>query len=470
MKNNKGITLITLSITVVLMLILTTVISTGLNSFMETQKKSKFESDMKSLSEAVTQYFGGNKKLPVLDEFTGSLYNIEKAGELNPRDSNNPYYYLDLSGMYIANLNYGNKKDGNDQDVYIINSGSQQIYYLDGISYDGKTHYTILDNQVVASSTVFLKSVAKVGDYVAYNPREGVSDQTLLGYTSYAGSMAKGTANGVTADSTESDYSLINNLASESANGYGKGNDLTYVQRFEVDNTADSEKWRVLKIKDGQVYIVKDTPMRQQFSLRGRIGWVNATKEINNVAAIYGHGKYAVSARSLTEEDIIEIGGYQNPMYTPYIVNGLKLPILQQDGFVTNTTDGKTGIESVGAMTHQLTVDSEEGQFVKRDSNGRTTAEYSVLFQYGSGDYFIPSIFSVVTPGSKIGYYVRTVEGQSYTGKVLSEMGNTTMTYVATSHVRPVVILDERVTVLNDKTNDLNAGTESDPYEISILR
>ena len=69
--------------------------------------------------------------------------------------------------------------------------------------------------------------------------------------------------------------------------------------------------WRVLGVKNGQVELISENNIGV-LSLYGRIGYQNAENELNKVAGLYGHGKYATGARSVNVDDINKITGY-NP-------------------------------------------------------------------------------------------------------------------------------------------------------------
>lgn len=114
-----------------------------------------------------------------------------------------------------------------------------------------------------------LASVVKVGDYVAYNAGEGST------YTS-----------------------------TKEKNGSG---DRTY-------ETTGNEKWRVMNINDdGTVELVSEEGVlskeEKALEIIGATGYANAIQEFNNICSIYGNGENAVSARSMTYEDVIKIIG-----------------------------------------------------------------------------------------------------------------------------------------------------------------
>ena len=162
MKNERGITLITLAITIVVMIILTFTISVNIEPYLEQRERSNFETDMQSLKEEIEQYYSRVKDLPLLNKYTDTSM-IESIKNANDDDE---YYVLDIRQLEVK-LNNGSDyakalEKGEDttitssdnlRDLYIINKQSHTIYYPKGVEYSGSTHYrlpevyTIIDNE-----------------------------------------------------------------------------------------------------------------------------------------------------------------------------------------------------------------------------------------------------------------------------------------------------------------------------------
>lgn len=88
-------------------------------------------------------------------------------------------------------------------------------------------------------------------------------------------------------------------------------------QLFKVDNTI---KWRVLGIEgegsNKQILLISENTIKRQsidddanYYLYGAKGHINYKTELNNICAIYGNGQGAQSARSVTIEDINKVCG-----------------------------------------------------------------------------------------------------------------------------------------------------------------
>lgn len=103
---------------------------------------------------------------------------------------------------------------------------------------------------------------------------------------------------------------------------YNAGTENTYTSpknkngcREQVFKTTGKEKWRVLSVEDnGTVNLVSDELKSESshgFSVIGVVGYNNLIEELNNISAIYGKGDGAVSARSMTIEDILKGEGLE---------------------------------------------------------------------------------------------------------------------------------------------------------------
>lgn len=147
-KNEKGITLITLLVTVVLLAIITTSLATNSYDSMQLSKLTKLENDIEALNDRVAVYFVENDSLPIIgDAYTKS--ELKTAfGSVSANDGDE-YYIIDLSLLDNLTLNYGEEYLTSGTDSYIINTESHIIYYLQGITYKGDTYYTIGDNSTV---------------------------------------------------------------------------------------------------------------------------------------------------------------------------------------------------------------------------------------------------------------------------------------------------------------------------------
>ena len=156
MKNKKGITMISLVITIIVLLILTSItIYNGLGQ-LGIKRVNNLYADIDSLSTKVAEYYIKNEKIPInnepyvenKDELKAILISngaTETANLINVNDEG-AYYVLDLSKLDNLTLNYGddyktwNSSEPKSQNVYIINTVTHQIYFPHGVK-SGDEYY-----------------------------------------------------------------------------------------------------------------------------------------------------------------------------------------------------------------------------------------------------------------------------------------------------------------------------------------
>ena len=137
-KSEKGITLIELTITIAVLLVLAGITTTlGISSILELRDFNAVKSDIIALTEAVQTYYLENEKLPLEDE-TLRIDFTPPEDNKNPNDSGE-YYEIDVSLLESVNIQ-------NKRNTYIVDKQSLTVYCQEGVEYQGKTYYTILDN------------------------------------------------------------------------------------------------------------------------------------------------------------------------------------------------------------------------------------------------------------------------------------------------------------------------------------
>ena len=143
-KSEKGFTLATLVITVILLIIITVIMARQSYTSMAISKLSKLQNDIEQLNDRIAAYYVKNDKLPV--DTSNPINKPELYGVLNDMSSKdgNTYYKLELNMLDNLSLNYG--KNSADGDYYLINEESHVVYYYAGIEYDGEEYHTVGEN------------------------------------------------------------------------------------------------------------------------------------------------------------------------------------------------------------------------------------------------------------------------------------------------------------------------------------
>ena len=147
-KNEKGITMITLVVTVLLLIIITGTLAT--NSYDSTQiaKLTKLDNDIKALNDRIAAYYVEHEELPIMGNpySKNDLRNV--ISDLSGNDGDE-YYTIDLSLLDNITLNYGEDYAALSENSYIINTESHVISYLQGIRYKGVVYHTVGKNSTV---------------------------------------------------------------------------------------------------------------------------------------------------------------------------------------------------------------------------------------------------------------------------------------------------------------------------------
>lgn len=130
-KSKKGITIVGLIITIVILLILSSTIIYNLNSSNKVAGYNNMIADIKLLEDKILVYFNKYGEIPK----TSRKINI----------NNIDYYEIDLSKLNNVTLNYGQDyNDGTEltdtTDIYLVND-SLDVYFLKGINLSGTRYH-----------------------------------------------------------------------------------------------------------------------------------------------------------------------------------------------------------------------------------------------------------------------------------------------------------------------------------------
>ena len=254
-KQTKGITLIALVITIIVLLILAGVsiaMLTGQNGILTQAKKADVETRGAAVEEA-RDLWKTNQELDSKSNSstTQSLEELVKE--------------LENQGLLI-----------NDEPEQILTNGQVTI---------GSRTISFATTLVDA----FKNGDIKIGDYISYNPIATGDTGTEEKYR-YLSSAAK---NG------DSDQLFTVNNNTEKVNWIvlglsDDGNSLLIITGIPVR-------------KEGNGDLENDDP---SYTLQGSAGYINSIDELNNISKVYGNGDFAKSARSFTVEDVNKLTGF----------------------------------------------------------------------------------------------------------------------------------------------------------------
>ena len=166
-KKEKGITMVALVITVIILLILTNVLIYNARDMVYVKNLTGLYNDIGLLREKIAEYYNEYGELPAKTEYTNTN---RLSGILSRNNDTGKFYVIDLEAMNGITLNYGKdyekiKSDSTNvnsyTDLYIINENSHNIFYVQGINVEENgiitTYYT--DYIEPDETTVDLRSV-----------------------------------------------------------------------------------------------------------------------------------------------------------------------------------------------------------------------------------------------------------------------------------------------------------------------
>ena len=198
LRSNKGVTLLVLTITVIVLIIVSSIIITNSKSQIATKRINNLYSDIDSISTKVSDYYLKNNSLPVYDNAylnnsteLNSLFQTNGGNDyhININDSG-VYYVLNLSKLDNLTLNYGSDfKNWSDtstyndyQDLYIINEVSHQIYYPKGIEYGNEVYFSkdITDDFVDKITTNIVADVFEINTIDATKNNLTSGDKVII--------------------------------------------------------------------------------------------------------------------------------------------------------------------------------------------------------------------------------------------------------------------------------------------------
>lgn len=128
LKSNKGITIISLIVTIIVVLILTTVTITSTYTGSDYRRYKLMCADVEMLEDKILYFYRQYGDIPVGNEVSTL-----------PTEINNGHKFYEVNVNLLSNitLNYGDNSD-----IYIVDSETFEVYYLNGVKYKNQIYYT----------------------------------------------------------------------------------------------------------------------------------------------------------------------------------------------------------------------------------------------------------------------------------------------------------------------------------------
>ena len=146
-KSNKGVSLITLTIAIIIMIIITGTLIYRAQDSVDIKELKNMYTDIEVLNDKVSNWYINYGAIPGKIQYNNAnkIYEIQNEGQISSNDNEN-YFIIDVKVLENLSLNYGKnigQNAGSDlDDIYIINEQSHKIYYPKGIKSGDKIYYT----------------------------------------------------------------------------------------------------------------------------------------------------------------------------------------------------------------------------------------------------------------------------------------------------------------------------------------
>lgn len=486
-EKNRGITLIALVVTIIVLIILAGIsisMLTGqngiLNRAVEAKEKTQVANEKEAVNMAAMEALTEGKGTITKEILTKTMKSYLGKNDVE-LTGNGPWQYAGSDGAYTIGTS-GKVAQG-------------WVYVYD-------------NTQSVTEAPVGVtngKITLHIGDYINYNPASSATYKSEVGITQTKTYTTNGPDWSGTTRNWDgykaSDYQAALDAPENSdkknyGNGYG-------VQDY-LASQASSVKWQVIGADEetGELLIFANNKV-SDLRIQGITGYLHGVDELNNACNVYGQGKGATGGRSLTFDDTNKLLGRDNTRANEkWTFKWTKDSLINKGPYATSSTgrkgylyfshlmidDNKTGVFNYyDAATKKWVTNTkdlsdiqndEEITTLTRDFSGygtldskyTTTKGYNVLFQangsnVGSGtQYWLGSSYrGVGIDGSHVffaswGLYY--VYSPSYV--------NGYNTYYSFGDVngpsygvRPVVSLESNIQLEQDKT-----ATETTTYNI----
>ena len=174
LKLQKGITVISMSIAVIVLLIITGTIIYNVTENLGVQKLKAMQTDIANIREKVSTYYAQYGAIPVKHEYSNEA-NLNKINVISEAVDTGKFYVIELSSLDNLTLNYGKDYEkirtgeattdaeiNELTDIYIINEDSHNIFFVQGIRFDGEMFYTDYTDEDIDTKAVSLRSMIEI--------------------------------------------------------------------------------------------------------------------------------------------------------------------------------------------------------------------------------------------------------------------------------------------------------------------
>ena len=197
-RSCKGVTLVSLTVTIIVLMILTGTIIYNLQDSLKLQNLKNMQNDISNLRDLVSNYYSLYGEIPanrsIEYDITGK--SIASSGIISRATDTGSFYVIDLQYLDNLTLNYGRDYENYKQivgdsnqitsdiinqvneltDIYIINGDSQNIFYVSGVTINNNTYYTDYSVDDVDKQSIDL---IEIPEKPATNELEDMNQNTI---------------------------------------------------------------------------------------------------------------------------------------------------------------------------------------------------------------------------------------------------------------------------------------------------
>ena len=345
----KGITAISLGVTVIVLLILVTVVGISGIATYNTSLKLGFAVELANVEVSVDNYYEKTGEYPVKRNISVDISNVtEKSKEQFNKESilDNKVILqeIDYEILGFKTLKYGLGNNG-ENDIYAVSEKTGIVYYVKGLSVDGYTHYMLNEE------------LSKLANFNANTVNNSTEDGII-----YTPSSAKWTKNNVNVEVRIPKSIVVTSVVkgeTNIVNNSSDNNESYYV--YKVDNIDSNLDIKVSYTVNGNnktsVYNVRNID-----KIVPTLNVSDDQKLINTKEDKYGY----VSINYLDELSDIKVIKYENEEIGSNTAEG-KLEI--ENYFKTNGKTIYNEILQINPEVKKITVYAE-------DNAGNWTAKY----------------------------------------------------------------------------------------------
>ena len=154
-KNQKGITMIILTIAIIVLVLVSNILIYNAKDGVYIEHLENMYTDIETIRDKVIEYSIQYGALPANTNVEYSLNGKDDLKEnwISTEELEHKFYVVDLKSLEGISLNYGrdyekvnseitSEEISKLEDIYIVSEISQNIYYVKGISVEGKKYYS----------------------------------------------------------------------------------------------------------------------------------------------------------------------------------------------------------------------------------------------------------------------------------------------------------------------------------------